>query len=144
MAHLELIITTPEREVLRRPVESLSVPTVDGEITVLPQHVPLTAVLKAGEMIIRHDGKAEPYAIGGGFIEVQPNKVVILADTAEHVVEIDEQRVQEAIARAEKTKQEMSKEHVDYARMAAKLERDLARLRVVKKHRSHTQPHIGP
>lgn len=134
---VELEITTPEREVYRAAVSGISVPTVDGEITVLPGHMPLATVLKAGEVTIRLGGREEPFAIGGGFLEVQPKKIILLADTAEHVTEIDEQRIHEAIARAEQLKTEIAQDHVEYAALAGKLERDLARLRIVRRHRHH-------
>jgi len=134
---VELIIVTPEREVFRALVESVTLPTMDGQITVLAHHMPLAAALKAGELMIRSNGKDEPFAIGGGFLEVHPDKLIVLADTAEHMTEIDEQRVQEAITRAEKLKSELATDHVEYAGMAAKLERDMARLHVIRKHRHH-------
>ena len=136
MANLfELVIATPEREVYRNQVDSVTVPTLDGEITVLAHHLPLTTVLKPGELVIRQAGKSEPYAVGGGFLEVRDNRVMLLADTAEHIEQLEEQRVHEAIARAQKIKEEkQSAESVEYARMAAKLERDLARLKVIRKY----------
>lgn len=137
----EIIIATPEREVFRATAQSITIPTTTGQITVLPNHVPLSTVLAPGELIIRADNLEQPYAVSGGFVEVQPRQVVILADTAEHVTEIDEQRAQEAIARAQKNKEAMREDQVEYAATAAKLERDLNRLRVVKKHRH--QAHHG-
>lgn len=136
---LTLIIATPEREVYRDTVDSVSLPTVDGEITVLPNHIPLATILRAGELVIRQGTEARPYAVSGGFIEVQPHQLVILADTAEHLEEIDEQRAQEAIERAKKLKEEMREDNVEYATVSAKLERDLNRLRVVRKykHKAH-------
>lgn len=135
MSHqLQLVIATPERQVFSATVESVSLPTVDGQITVLPHHLPLSTILKAGELIIRQDGKEEPFAVGGGFIEVQPHQLVVLADTAEHVAEIDAQRVDEAITRAKQLQEEMREDHVEYAAMSAKLERDVARLHVIRKH----------
>ncbi len=137
----QIVIATPEREVFRDQVNSVSLPTTEGEITVLAHHVPIVTTLKPGELLIRKNGEQNPYAISGGFVEVRPDKLLILADTAEHVSEIDEQRAQEAIARAEKLKAEKSAESVDYAQVAAKLERDLNRVRMVRKyrlHRSHT------
>jgi F-type H+-transporting ATPase subunit epsilon len=136
---LQLIITTPERVVYQDIVESVTLPTLDGEITILPNHVPLVSVLKAGELLIRKGGDAQPYAIGGGFIEVDGKKLTILADTAEHVAEIDEQKAEEARHRAEKLKAEKRVDTEEYASLAAKLDRDLARLKVVRKykHRGH-------
>jgi len=134
-----LIIATPEREVYRDTIDSVSLPTVDGEITVLAHHIPLSTILKAGELIIRQGSESRPYAVSGGFVEVQPHQLVVLADTAEHLEEIDEQRAQEAIELAKKAKEDMREDHVEYAAMAGKLERDLNRLRIVRKykHKAH-------
>ncbi len=139
MPSFQLIIATPERQVYDGQVESLSIPTTSGQITVLPHHIPLSTVIQAGEMIIRQGDKAEPYAVSGGFAEVQPNKVVILADTAEHITEIDEQKAEEAIARAKKMQETINRDQSDYTQIMSKLERDLNRLNVVRKyrHRGH-------
>lgn len=136
---IEIVIATPEREVFRDLADSVTLPTTEGEITVLPNHVALSTILQPGELVIRKNAEAKPYAVSGGFIEVQGQKIVVLADTAEHLEEIDEQRAQEAIARAEKLKTEIKRDHVEFAGMAAKLERDLNRLKIVRKyrHRGH-------
>lgn len=140
MASLQLIITTPERVVYQETVESVTLPTVEGEITILPNHVPVVSVLKAGELVIRKGSDVRPYAIGGGFIEVDGKKLTVLADTAEHLEEIDEQKAEEARQRAEQLKLEKHEDAEEYARIAGKLERDLNRLRVVRKyrHRGHS------
>ena len=94
-------IVTPERIVLEEDIRQISVPTKDGEITVLPDHLPLVASLMAGVVEIKNkDGQNEVMAISGGFIEVQKDKVVILADTAERGQEIDLARAEEARQRA--------------------------------------------
>ncbi len=136
--HLE--IATPERVVYSDEVESVTLPTVDGEITVLANHVPLVTVLKAGELVIRKGNDVHPYAIGGGFLETDGVKLIVLADTTEHVSEIDERRAEEARARAEQLKTSKAVDDVEFAKMSAKLERDLNRLRIVRKyrHRGHT------
>ena len=133
------IIATPEREIYRDTVDSVTLPTVDGEITVLPHHIALSTILKPGELVIRKGSEARPYAVSGGFIEVQPHQLVVLADTAEHLEEIDEQRAQEAIALAKKRKEDIREDHVEYAAVAGKLERDLNRLKLVRKykHKAH-------
>lgn len=133
-------IATPERVVYTDEVESVTLPTVDGEITVLANHVPLVTVLKAGEMVIRKGADIHPYAIGGGFLEMDGSKLVVLADTTEHISEIDEQRAEEARSRAEKFKSTKAVDDVEFAKMSAKLERDLNRLRIVRKykHRGHS------
>ncbi len=142
MAKLEFQIVTPEREVLAEQVDSLSCPTTTGQITILPGHVPIISNLQAGELVLKIAGKAEPQyiAVSGGFVEVRPgNKVVILADTAERDSEIDAKRAEQAKLQAEesmKEKQTMSKE--EYATVSASLQKNLARLKVVRrKHHSH-------
>ncbi len=132
---LHLTITTPERIVYEGDVQSVTVPTIDGEIGVLPHHVPLVSVLAAGELhAITTTGESQPMAVSGGFIEVNDNNVVILADTAEHAHEIDEQRAEEARARAQKLLTERAAD-VDYAEVQAILSKELARLKVVRRRR---------
>ena len=140
MSHkFELIITTPEKQVFNAEVDSVSLPTVTGQITVLAHHLPLSTIIRPGEMIIRQEGKEEPYAIAGGFIEVQPKQVIVLADTAEHITEIDEAKAQAAIEQAKKTQADMNASGTEYNNLVAKLERDLNRINIVKKyrHRGH-------
>lgn len=138
-----LTITTPERTVFEGRAESVTIPTSTGEITVLAHHMPIATVLKAGELVIRHGQDVQPYAVAGGFVEVLPDKIVILADTAEHLTEIDEQRAQEAVARAEKLKDDVRHNVEEYAMVTAKLERDLNRLKIIRKHRSRHMAHVS-
>ncbi|MBU4319410.1 MAG: ATP synthase F1 subunit epsilon, partial [Proteobacteria bacterium] len=89
-------IVTPERVVLKEQVVQVTAPTRQGEITVLPNHIPLVASLMPGVIeIIKENGNSEIMSVSGGFIEVSKNKVVILANTAEMAKEIDETRVEE-------------------------------------------------
>lgn len=134
--HIQLI--TPERVVYKAEgVRQITVPTAMGEITVLPHHVPLVATLAHGEMhIVESDGKDRVFACSGGFIEIKHNgEVVLLADNAERAEEIDEARAETARKRAEETMKEKAANTVEYAAISTKLERELARLRVVRKHR---------
>jgi len=134
MKTFKFTITTPEKTLVSEEVEQVSLPTEMGEITILPHHIPLVSLLKSGEMRIVKSGKEELYAVAGGFIEVLGNHVTVLADSAEHADEIDEARAEEARKRAEEV---MAKE-VESERMFAaqlKLEKHLARLRVVRKRR---------
>lgn len=130
-------IVTPERVVLSQDILQISVPTTSGEITVLPDHIPLVSVLKAGVIEIkRADNVSEIISISGGFIEVTKGKVVILADTAERAEELDENRIKEAQERAEKLKDEARNvDDVQFTAVAAKLEKELARLRAVSRWR---------
>ncbi len=132
--HFEL--TTPERIVLKEEYDAATVPTQEGEITVLPGHLPLVANLVPG-MITLRKGREESYlAVSGGFVEVQPgSKIIILADTAERAEELDLEKVEAARERAEKVLAEKrSNDDVSAASAIAALERELARARVARKH----------
>lgn len=130
-----LKIITPEREVFSDEIDQVTLPTMDGEITVLPHHIPLVGILKPGEILIKKKGDSIPLAVSGGMLQVRPDMVVILADTAERVEEIIEERAEEARHRAEKLLEEKKFDRTEYAAIAAKLEKELARLKVVRKHR---------
>ncbi|HTK04622.1 MAG TPA: F0F1 ATP synthase subunit epsilon [Candidatus Eisenbacteria bacterium] len=138
MQSLRFELITPERVVLKEEFDAATVPTREGEITVLPGHVPLVASLAPGMITVSRGGNESYLAVSGGFIEVQPDsRVVILADTAERAEELDLDKVEAARQRAETLISE--KRHVDdfsSAAAVAALERELARLRVAKKHRS--------
>lgn len=135
MPTIKFEIVTPERVVLKEEVTQVTAPTRDGEITVLPNHIPLVASLMPGVIEVkRPDGQAEIISTSGGFIEVLRDKVVILADTAERAAEIDLARAEEARQRAEELKKEArSKEEVDFTALATKIEKELARTRAVKR-----------
>ncbi len=136
-------ITTPERVVFDAPsVESITLPTKMGEITILPNHLPLVSSLVPGEVRVKIGNEEISMAVSGGFIEVSPGKVVVLADTAERAEEIDEIRAEQARQRAKDLMEKKSAEAVDYTTLAAKLEKELARLKVVRKHRE--QKPLGP
>lgn len=130
-------ITTPERIVYRDEIDQVTIPTQDGEITVLPNHIPLVSLLVPGALTIKKNGEEVFMATSGGFIEVQPgNKVIVLADTAERSEELDMAAIEEAKDRARKVLAE--KRNVDdvaFTDAAAGLERELARLKVVRKHK---------
>jgi F-type H+-transporting ATPase subunit epsilon len=131
--HFEIV--TPERVVLKEEVLQVTVPTRNGEITVLPNHIPLVASLQSGVIEIKKkDGTPEVMSVSGGFIEVLKDKVVILADTAERAEEIDEKRAEEAKERAEKIKKEaVHRDDIDFAGMSAIIEKELARTRAAKR-----------
>lgn len=130
-------IVTPERVVLQQEILQITVPTTSGEITVLPDHIPLVSVLQPGVIELkRADGLIEIMSVSGGFIEVMKDKIVILADTAERAEEINEKRVEEARARAEELKKNIKAvDDIQFANVAAKLEKEMARLRAVDKWR---------
>ncbi|MFA5023751.1 MAG: ATP synthase F1 subunit epsilon [Patescibacteria group bacterium] len=134
---IQFEIVTPERVVLRQEILQITVPTTSGEITILPDHIPLVSVLQPGVVEVKRvDNVIEIMAVSGGFIEVMKDKIVILADTAERASELDEARVEEAKARAEELKKSAhDQDEVQFAEVAAKLEKELARLRAVNKWR---------
>lgn len=130
-------IVTPERVVLREEITQITLPTKMGEITVLPNHIPLVSSLMPGVIHIKKkDGQDEVISISGGFLEVLKDKVVILADTAERAEEIDLARAEEGRQRAEDLKkQARSGEKINFAEINASLERELARTKAVKRWR---------
>jgi F-type H+-transporting ATPase subunit epsilon len=135
-------IVTPERVVLRREVLQITVPTTTGEITVLPDHIPLVSILQPGVIeIVLTDKIKEIMSVSGGFIEVMKDKVVILADTAERADELDEERIKAAHQRAEDLKKTAKNmDDVQFADAAAHLEKELARLRAVNRWRKLKRP----
>ncbi|MGB3072914.1 MAG: ATP synthase F1 subunit epsilon [Candidatus Moraniibacteriota bacterium] len=144
MISLTLKLVTPERAVALMEAAAVTLPIADGDVTILPTHTPYIGALKAGEVIIRlTDGKTESLAVSGGFVEFDTNTLSILADTAERAEEIDMERAEAARARAEaiQLKQGAMGEE-EYARVAAALEKEMIRIRVVRKHRSRVGPNV--
>lgn len=129
-------IITPEREVYSDYVTQVTLSTKDGQITILPNHIPLVSVLVPGEVLIKKDSVEIPLVVSGGFVQVEHNNVTILADTAERVEEIDIARAEEARKRAQKRLDEakvLSAE--EFAYLSSKIEKELARLRVKRKYK---------
>ncbi len=128
-------IASPERVVLKAAVVQVSVPTTRGEITILPHHIPLVATLKPGVIeALLIDGTREVMSVSGGLIEVMVGKVVILADTAERAAELDEARIMAAKAKAQELKaQAQHVDNVEFARLSALIEKELARERGLKR-----------
>jgi len=126
-------IATPERVVFRDEVDSITLPTTMGEITILPNHIPLISVLKTGEITVRKGEEEFAMAVAGGFVEVLSEKVVVLADRAERSEEIDMARAEAAIERARKLREEKNVDTVEFAALSAQIEKEMARLRVGRK-----------
>lgn len=137
MLHLKIV--TPERTILDEQVESVTLPTDLGEITVLPNHIPLISNLRAGEIVFKKSGNENFLATSSGVIEVRgKNEIVVLAETAEFGHEIDPSRAEQARERAQKMMQENYRDEKGFASAAVSLEKHLARLKVARKHRTHT------
>lgn len=134
---LNFKIVTPDGVIYHDDVEQVTVPTTSGEITILPKHIPLVSVLKAGGLVVQKEGRRLGLSVSGGIIEMRPDdKLIIMADTAERAEHIDISRAEEARKRAEELlKQKENVADVDFARIQANLERELARIKVAKKYK---------
>ncbi len=123
-------IVTQERTVFSGDVDSVNLPGSEGRMGVLPNHTALLTTLKFGEVIVNVNDEEQFFAIGGGFVEVQPEKVIVLADSAERAEEIDVERADKARERAESAMKGRSEDHDpdQYAQIQASLMR--ARIRV--------------
>lgn len=131
-------IVTPERTVSEQEVDQVTLPVLDGQVTILPGHRSYIAALKAGEVMLKNEGKEILLVTSGGFIEFNDNTLIVLADTAEAAEEIDVKRAEEARQRAELIKKEkVSMNEMEYARVAAAIEKEAARIKVARKH--HTK-----
>ncbi len=128
-------IVTPERTVLKEEILQVTVPTRQGEITVLANHIPLVASLQPGVIeLVKNGGEKEVMSVSGGFIEVLKDKVVILADTAEMAEEIDVTRAEEAHKRAQQIEKEMKdKDDVNFTDLRTQIAKELARTRAVSR-----------
>ncbi|MFA6918440.1 MAG: ATP synthase F1 subunit epsilon [Candidatus Gracilibacteria bacterium] len=143
MKEIKLKIVTPEKVLYEGMVEAVSFPTVDGEITVLPHHIPIIAAIKAGELKIKKAGKDEFFHVTKGVLEVDGEMITLLTDAAERSLEIDEKRAQEAHERAKQVMAEKRTDIESYAEATAQLERALSRLKVVRRRRGSAGPGAG-
>ena len=133
---IKLEIVTPERLVFDETVDGVTLPGSEGELGVLPHHAPLVSTLGVGELRIRVGGQEEWFAIVGGFVQVLPDKVVVMAETADMASEIDLERAQEARRQAEQALESGYVEGADLAAARASLQAALIRIRVAeRRHR---------
>lgn len=132
--HFELV--TPERVVFQQEIDEVILPTSNGEIAILPNHIPLIAALVPGIIRLKKGAVEEHVAVSGGFIEVMAgNKVRVLADTAERGSELDISIIEAAKQRAEQLmKQAIRANDSSFVAAAAAMERELARYRVANRH----------
>ncbi len=138
---LKLKIITPERLILEEMASQVTLPTTEGEITILPDHIPLISGLSSGDLVAQINGEPVPIAIVGGFVEVKWNKdeteVAVLADFAEPVAELSEDKIAQAKARSEELKKQLeNKQVVDFEHFEAELERSLTRVKIADKWRT--------
>lgn len=137
VSKIKFKIITPEKTVFEDEVEQVTLPVENGEVTILPNHRNYIAALRAGEAMVKKDGQEIHLAVAGGFIEFAKNTLVVLADRAERAEEIDLARAEEARKRAEELKKEKITDSEEYARVASMVEKEMARIKVAKKH--HTR-----
>ncbi len=127
-------IVTAERLVFSDQVDEVVVPGTEGQLAILPHHAPLMTMLKPGEVLLKKDNDEISLAVAGGFIEVRPDRIIILADAAERAEEIDAARAEAAKKRAQERLQAGGTD-IDRARAEAALRRAIARLDVVEKRK---------
>jgi F-type H+-transporting ATPase subunit epsilon len=132
MPGILLDIVTAERMVYSDNVDMVIAPGFEGQLGILPHHTPLMTTLLPGELRVKKGDEEVSLAISGGFLEVRPDRVVVLADAAERAEEIDVERAEEARKRARERLSQELEPGIDGARVEAALRRSLARLRVAE------------
>jgi F-type H+-transporting ATPase subunit epsilon len=138
---MSILIATVEQEVYRGTASMVIVPSVDGEIAIMPGHAPLLATLRPGEVRIDCvDDKGCPcrtddMVVFGGYVEVQPDGIIILADAIERAKDIDEARAKQAVVHAKGVLRSSDLEKASKAMLD--LELAIAKLRVVRRKRKH-------
>lgn len=139
---INLKIVTAEKLVFEESVDQVSLPAVTGEITILPNHIPLITGLSSGDVVAVSNGEHIPFAVSGGFVEIKNNEdgittVAVLADFAEHVSLLSEDKIAEARAKAEELKKRKENEgEVDFEHFETELERSLTKIKIADKWKS--------
>ena len=140
---LLLEIVTPERLAYSDTVDAVNLPGVEGELGVLPHHAPLVSMLGIGELRIRKGGAEESFAIVGGFLQVRPDRVVVMAETADMASEIDLEKAQQARREAERALEGGRVDEVNLAAARAALQQALLRIRVAERRHREGPRHRG-
>ena len=141
---LLLEIVTPERLAYSDVVDAVNLPGIEGELGVLPHHAPLVSMLGVGELRIRKGGSEEAFAIVGGFLQVRPDKVVVMAETADMASEIDLEKAHEARRSAERMLEEAAPtDTTDLNAARAALQQALLRIRVAERRHREGPRHRG-
>jgi F-type H+-transporting ATPase subunit epsilon len=130
MKTINVNVVTPDGPVYDSDVEMISTRAKTGELGILPGHIPMVAPLEIGAIRLKKDGKTEFIAISGGFLEVRPNQVTVLAQSAEKASDIDIERAVRAKERAEQRMKEQHLEHMEFRRAELALQRAINRLAV--------------
>jgi F-type H+-transporting ATPase subunit epsilon len=135
---LQLDIVTPEKRVFSQEVDSVTLPGSEGELGILPQHIPLVTALKPGELVYSKAGKAEHFAVGTGFVEVTGQRVSVLTDMAMGEGEIDEHAVEEALKRAQERLEAIKHDPAgeELAIVMANIQKSMAQLHLKRRRKS--------
>ncbi|PLS07951.1 F0F1 ATP synthase subunit epsilon [Neobacillus cucumis] len=133
MKTVKVSVVTPDGPVYDSEVEMVSTKAKSGELGILPGHIPLVAPLAISAVRLKKGGNTDFVAVSGGFLEVRPDQVTILAQTAELASDIDVERALRAKERAEQRMQEQRAEHTDFRRAELALQRAINRLAVSEK-----------
>ena len=135
MAKIKLDVVTAEGEVFSEDVDSVVAPGVEGQLGILPHHAPLMTVLQPGELWVKQEDTELCLTITGGFLEVRPDRIIVLADAAERAEDIDVSRAEEAKQRAEERLRQRHGAGVDATKAEMALRRATMRIRAVERAR---------
>ena len=134
MKTIKVSVVTPDGPVYESNVEMVSTKAASGELGILPGHIPMVAPLQIGAVRLKNGGKTEFVAVSGGFLEVRPDQVTILAQSAEQADSIDVERALRAKERAEKRLHDQKRDNIDFKRAELALQRAINRIKVSEKH----------
>lgn len=141
---IKLKIVTPEKTVFEDEINQATLPTTEGEVTILPNHRSYIASLKPGGITVKNGKEETLLCISGGFIEFHSNELVVLADTAERAEEIDLKMAEEARRKAQELqKQRITMDEDEFAAVMSAIQRETARIRVARKHYSRRGITLG-
>ncbi|MFH1067501.1 MAG: F0F1 ATP synthase subunit epsilon [bacterium] len=135
MATLRLEIVTPEARVFSDDVDSVVLPGVEGELGILPQHIPLLTMIKPGELRAHQKGQTLDLATGEGFVEITGDRVIVLTDMALKAEDIDESKVEEALLRAQQALAEKQTSSAEMEALGAMIQKSIAQLNFKRKRR---------
>jgi len=128
----ELEIATPNQLLVREQVSEAQIPAANGYLGILPEHSPLLGLMGTGELTYMVDGRNHALSVSGGFVEVLPDRVRVLTDSAERAEDIDVERAKEALHRAEDRVKDPREQNVDMARALNAMQKAQSRLKAAK------------
>ena len=133
---MHIQITTPEKVVLNEDIDSVTIPTTTGEITILPHHIPLVSQIAPGILIMKKGGKEEDFVIQGGFVQITDKEILILADYAVAGKDVSVAQAEDAKKRAERAMKEKANDR-DFALAELEFKRAILELKAASRKRSH-------